>query len=134
MDGILNSSHYKRILQSRLVPFAKKQKGEWHFQQDNASVHTERALLSWLTNHPHLKMPIKWPAYSADLSPIENLWGIMQLKINEKNPQTMAGLKAAIKKVWKNCISDTTLMHSLLASWRSRVTTVVELNGDRIDY
>ena len=42
------------------------------FQQDNARAHVARCVLVLLDTHCNRLLP--WPAWSPDVSPIENIW------------------------------------------------------------
>ena len=62
----------------------------WLFQEDNDPKHTSKLAKEWMfkKNIPKLA----WPANSPDLSPIENVCGIMKTKIAEKNPKNLKRL------------------------------------------
>ncbi len=52
------------------------------FQQDLAPAHTNNSTKSCLNGHG--VGVLDWPANSPDLSPIENLWGIVKRKMRIK--------------------------------------------------
>ncbi len=68
------------------------------FQQDLAPAHTVKSTKSWLNDHG--VGVLDWPANSADLNSIENLWGIVKRKIRNKRPKNADELKATIKETW----------------------------------
>ncbi len=55
------------------------------FQQDLAPAHTAKSTKNWLNDHG--VGALDWPANSADLNPIENIWGIVKRKMRNKRPR-----------------------------------------------
>jgi hypothetical protein len=48
-------------------------------------VHIAQALMDWLLLHGII--PIKWPAYSPDLNPIEHIWKALKAKLRRTHPE-----------------------------------------------
>jgi transposase len=71
-----SSWSYCKALTEGLLPFLDK---FGQFQQDNARVHIAQASMDWLLLHGII--PIKWPAYSPDLNPIEHIWKTLKAKL-----------------------------------------------------
>ncbi len=67
------------------------------FQQDLATAHTAKSTKSWLNDHS-VGM-LRWPA-NSNLTPIENLWGIVKRKMRNKRPKNADELKATVKETW----------------------------------
>ncbi|KAL4493024.1 hypothetical protein ABPG72_020803 [Tetrahymena utriculariae] len=76
ITGTINSEKYVDILSGNLESIKKRNK---LFQQDNARCHTSNISKQWMTSN---KIRIlEWPAASPDLSPIENVWGYLSLRL-----------------------------------------------------
>lgn len=98
------------------------------FQQDNCRVHTAQTVTEWLQRHNVTVLP--WPARSADLNPIENVWGLMLKTINKGNnffPRNAEHLWNTIQEVWNSFTPE--YARNLVASLPRRLNYVIENNG-----
>ena len=77
----VNAAVYQEVLEHFMLPAADQLYGDadFIFQQDLAPAHSAKATSIWFKDHG---IPVlNWPANSPDLSPIENLWGIVKRKM-----------------------------------------------------
>ena len=72
--------------------------------------------------------------YSPDLSPVENVWGLMVKDVNARNPATVDELKGAIRRSWMARTRDVGLMEELLGGWKGRLVKLVERKGGTLSY
>ncbi len=75
LEGIMNSERYIKVLEQHMLPSRRRV-----FQQDNAKPHTVAFTIAWLCSR-RVRV-LNCPACSPDLSPIENIWCIVKLKIH----------------------------------------------------
>ena len=73
-----------------------------------------------------------WPPNSPDLSPIENIWGIVDSRVRARGCSTFEEFKAAVLDELKS-VSKSTLV-KLSKSMKDRLEMVVKKGGDRISY
>ncbi len=66
LEGTMNSERYIKVLEQHMLPSRRRV-----FQQDNAKPHTAAIITAWLRSRR--VWVVNWPAYSPDLSPIENI-------------------------------------------------------------
>jgi transposase len=69
------------------------------FQQDSGPGHTAKSILEHITARGVI--PIFWPAFSSDLSPIETLWNRMKDILQEQDPEVHKNYKRLRTAVWK---------------------------------
>ena len=97
----LNFAEYCAILKTHMLPSAHAlfHWGQnWMFHQDNAPGHTSRARRTWLQEHSI--QVLEWPAQHLDMSPIENLWWIINRNVSKCKPKNLEELKAVIQEEW----------------------------------
>lgn len=118
VDGILNGVGYTGVLDSTLEPFIlQKHRNYEYFQQDNAPCHTCRHAKEYFAQK---KIEIlTWPANSPDLNPIENLWGILKIKVARRCPKTKNELKSILNEEWKKITDE--IRHNLVNSMPKRL-------------
>ena len=79
VENILEPLLSTRKSRNELMHFCPSYRMNLIWQQDNAPFHNGEEALTFLKDHniEHLR----WPTYSPDLSPIENVWNQVQYKV-----------------------------------------------------
>ncbi len=100
------------------------------FQQDLAPAHTAKSRKSWLNDHSvgELDLPANLPV----LNPIENLLGIVKMKMRYKRPKNADELKANVKETWASIQPQQ--CHKLIPSMPRRIEGVIKAKGAPIKY
>ena len=105
---------------------------EWIFQQDNAAIHNASITKKYLLEQK-IRL-LDHPAYSPDLNPIENLWGLIVTKVYEGGRQcsTISELKNAILDAWEKISS--VQLQKLVDSMLSWIFEAIYANGGSTKY
>jgi len=136
IEGTLTSDKYTKILSTHLLPLLRDLEEdhgrEVYFQQDNASVHSSHAVKDWLDKHGILTLD--WPVKSPDLSPIENVFGILARRLYAGNRQfsTVTELRAAIIKAWEKVAWKD--IYNVVDSMHQRMIDLIANNGRALKY
>jgi transposase len=131
LDGEL----YKQILKDHLMKSRDMfwPNGLWHFQQDNDPKHTSKVATAYLERELCIKdYIIKWPPYSPDLNPIENLWANLKKRVEKHNTTTTEELEKAVRDEW--AATDKELCKKLVASMPNRIERLLEYEGGPTGY
>ena len=73
----------------------------------------------------------EWPGNSPDLNPIENLWSILQDKLNEMKPSTnLKQLAENLKSSWRDI--NPSILDNLVAGMPAHIETCMRLKGGYI--
>jgi hypothetical protein len=78
-----------------------------------------------------LKVLPKWPPRSPDLSPIENIWAILQTAVDRGGPRQGEELAEFVMAEWGKI--PTSVMNNCVESFRGRCTKCVEVDGVTIE-
>ena len=99
------------------------------FQQDGATAHTAKATINYL-NKRKINLLKNWPPNSPDLSPIENIWSMVQQDVNEKLPSTVSELQRCILNTWSSL--PTEMINDTILSFDRRLKACVKLGGEKV--
>ena len=101
--GTLNALNYQEILGQSLLPAAQDLfgdgEGAWELQQDKATCHTARSTREWLEENDIVVLDA-WPTKGDDINPMENLWAILDERLQRRRYTTLAGLKKVLREEW----------------------------------
>ena len=116
-----------------LLPAAKEWFGDekegWELQQDKATCHAAKSTTDWLEQH-EVGVVEGWPTKGDDINPIENLWAILDERLEDKKFKTEEGMKNEIRQVWNEV--DLSLLHNLIHSIPDRLRRIRKAKGGSI--
>jgi hypothetical protein len=137
----ITTAEYKHVLLETLLPegnriFSSQGLSSWVLQQDNDPTHKGGAAAALPTfNGQHtttVELLPNWPANSPDLSPIENLWAIVQGRVEAAGCKTFEEFKETLHQEWHNVSSQ--LCGKLINSMHQRLVKCIELEGRRTNF
>jgi transposase len=131
IDGNLNADGYQKMLtENGILEDMRDHFGEapGYFQQDGAPAHRAKKTMTFLQKEVNT-IP-DWPPNSPDLSVIENVWGILKMRIARRGPKTIPELKTMLQEEWDNL--DQAMLDDLVASMPWRFWMCIEEHGKSI--
>ena len=83
LEGHINAEKYLEVLDECLWPTVHQYfpDGGYIFPEDNAPIHKVNLVKQYFQEKN--TAPLPWPAYSPDLSPIENCWSLMKMRLQK---------------------------------------------------
>jgi hypothetical protein len=132
-SGTLSADDYQTVLEKSLLPAAQEmfdeEKIEWELQQDKATCHMARSTKDWLEKND-VRVVDGWPTKGDDINPIENVWAILDERLQKRKFKTPAGMKRAIREEWNNLEQST--IENLIESIPGRLRKVIKAKGGSI--
>ena len=118
------------ILRPVAIPLV--QQHQMTFQHDNARPHVARVCQDFLTNNNIV--PLDWPPYSSDLSPIEHLWDELGRSARRpwNTPNMLGQLRTALLEEWENM--QMRKINTLVDSMQRRIRAVINSRGGHTRY
>ena len=100
----ITAAEYEEVLKNTFLPegeriFSREGITNWELQQDNDPSHKGAAAIvaQWSKQRMgNVRVLGSWPPNSPDLSPIENLWSIVQARVNAKGCKTFDEFRQAV--------------------------------------
>jgi len=136
----ITKSEYKEVLMKTLLPEGTKlfeQAGinKWYLQQDNDPSHGVAAelLKEWNTaNGASVQLLPNWPPSSPDLNIIENVWALVQQKVNSLGCKNFEEFKLAVGETFAGVHQH--VIDNLYNSLEKRMQLVIKSNGGYTKY
>jgi hypothetical protein len=134
-EGTMKKEDYIRILNTTLregLEYYGYQQGDFIFQHDNDPKHTAKATTRYLEQQEMEVLP--WPAQSADLNPIENVWYYLKTQIGrrERRPTSIDELWTMVTEEWELIPLD--FIQKLYEPMPRRVQAVYKARGGNTKY
>ena len=108
---------------------------EWWFQQDNDPTHrgAQGVIAEYNKDTKSCcRLLLNWPPHSPDLSPIENIWAVVQAQVNAKGYKTFdqfqKGVLLALKSVPTSCLE------AMYAGMRGRLEATIAGGGKKLKH
>lgn len=120
--------------------FQKAGRSPWIWQQDGARAHTVK---DTALGRPTRKLILEhadqllegWPSCSPDLSPIENVWMLVEHRLwTTYTWHDLRSMKDALRKAWADVTGDVNLMARMCTSFEKRRLACIEAEGDQVSW
>lgn len=126
----LTAERYIDILESRQGEMNELMPDGWVFQHDGSGVHRADIVKDYIDEE--VEDCVAWPAYSPDLSPIENIWGWLKKQVSKDAPRHVEALKSSIERHWDSI--DEEFLRPYFDTMPMRMQMVIENLGGKIKY
>ncbi|KAK4516069.1 uncharacterized protein ATC70_011030 [Mucor velutinosus] len=141
INGNMDKALYKEILQDKLeqtIAFSVEKLGfsreQVIFQQDNDPKHTSNLVKDYLQEQSYQVM--EWPPQSPDLNPIENMWALLERRLNEYETTTKGMNELyyeGVTEIWYDQMKPEECK-KVIESMPQRIAAVIKAKGKWTKY
>lgn len=134
VNGTMNAQKYKDTLMLHMLPKFETwfPGGDGIYQHDNAPCHKAKLVKQFFEQRAITT--IDWPPYSPDLSPIENLWAIVKMKVHRESFLTKTQLAHRLQEIWHSDENIPLHCSTLIEKMPDRIHACIRARGGPIDY
>ena len=131
----ITAAEYMSVVGDTFLPEGDRLFGScgWVLQQDNDPCHKRSAEKAVAAHNKkrgsNIQLMQDWPPNSPDLSPIENLWGYVQGKVNARGCKTFADYQAAVLCELKSVPKQ--MLRNLFDSMPTRLADCLKAKGGK---
>lgn len=131
---LINAKHLDKryFLKNIIKKYLPTNEENFILVHDNSPIHTAKIIKEWLEENNIITL--KWPAYSPDLNPIENLWSRMEHLTRNRKPTSREHLWNIVKEAYDKILQDNVYIKKLLRSMPKRLEDVIRANGNITKY
>ena len=132
INGNLNAQRYRDEILAPVVILYVNANPNAIFQQNNARPHTAQLTTQYLqANNVDV---MEWPSKSPDLSPIEQVWDLLDRRVRQRpvQPQTLRHFQHALVQEWNNIPMN--VIRRYIRSMRRRCRAMIQSAGGHTRY
>lgn len=132
INGIMDARYYINILAHNLKDSARKMNiaDQFIFMQDNDPKHTAGVTKRFFENTA-IEL-LDWPAQSADLNPIENIWANLDSEVPPSGRINSDIFFQSLQTAWNQISPD--YLKKLVESMPNRLQAVIKAKGGNTKY
>lgn len=133
IETTMNGELYRDILDDefmKTLEWYNMETGDTILLQDNDPKHNSKIVREWLEDND--VQVFKWPSYSPDLNPIENLWSILKFRFLNypEPPNSIHELWERVQIEWENITPE--ICARLVESMPERMSALRKAKGKKI--
>ena len=125
----MNATFYQEVIQEHMQEMEELYPHGFSFMHDNSSVH--------IASEPDLEKQglnlIKFPSYSPDLNPIENLWSALKGRVASDNPRNETELTRSLVRNW-DILTEVDNLIPYFDNLYERYQECIDAKGERLSY
>jgi transposase len=135
IDGIMDKKVYHNILVRHAVPSGLRLIGNnFVFQEDNDPKHSSNYCRNYLRRKEAAGVltMMNWPAQSPDLNPIEQIWELVDRKLDKSRVKTKETLWLELKRCWESIPVE--VVKKYIDTMPERCRAVIKAKGGHTKY